>query len=328
MTNPMLVEVTRGGAIESVHRGAIAIADAEGRFVHALGDVTAPVYPRSALKPLQAVPLVTSGAAQRFSLGDKELALACASHAGEPFHVEAVAAWLARIGASEADLACGPHLPFDDGAATALIRLGLAPTRLHNNCSGKHAGFLSVAKMIGAPFAGYEAPDGPVQGLVREALGRFCGIDPATLPAALDGCHAPAFRLPLGAFAQGMARFATGLRLPAEEAEAARRLLLAMRAKPDYAAGHDRLCTKLIRLLSDGIVKSGAEGTYAAALPGLGLGLALKIDDGGKRAAEAVLIGCLERLGALPEGAVKTAPVLTTRGVAVGECRFAPQAPF
>jgi len=319
MPNPVLVEVTRGDAVESVHRGAIAIADSEGRLVHAMGDVETPVYPRSTLKPLQAIPLITCGAADSFGLGEAELALACASHSGEPFHVEAVACWLARIGAHPEDLACGPHAPLNEAAALALTGQGLAPTRLHNNCSGKHAGFLSVAKQIGAPFVGYEAPDGPVQRLVKTAIARFCGFDP--LPGARDGCEAPALRLPLSHLAQGMARFATGNDLTTEDANAARRLLAAMRAKPDYVAGHGRLCTRLTPRLADGIVKTGAEGTYIAALPALGLGVALKIDDGAKRAAETALLASLARLGALP--AETPQPVLTTTGFAVGEIRAA-----
>jgi L-asparaginase II len=321
MSNPVLVEVTRGNAVESLHRGAIAVVDAEGRLVRGVGDVTAPIYPRSALKPLQAIPLITSGAARAFGLGEREMALACASHSGEPFHVEAVAAWLARIGATEEDLACGPHLPLNEAAALALTRQGLSPTRLHNNCSGKHAGFLSVAKAIGVPFAGYEAPDGPVQDLVKAAIARFCAVDPAALPPALDGCHAPAFRIPLLNLAQGLARFATGRHLPAAEADAARTLLTAVRARPDYVAGHRRLCTALIPQLTDGLVKSGAEGSYAAALPGLGLGVAIKIDDGTKRAAETALVATLVRLGAL-DGAYPLATALCdTTGVVIGECR-------
>jgi len=237
-----------------------------------------------------------------------------------------VAAWLEKIGAREEDLACGPHPPFNDAASIALMRMAVTPTRLHNNCSGKHAGFLSVAKQIGAPFAGYEASDGPVQRLVREAIARFCETDPAAPPPALDGCHAPAFRLPLAKLAQGLARFATGRGLQAADAKAAAMLLHAMRARPDLVAGHGRLCTRLIPQLADGIVKSGAEGTYAAALPGLGVGLALKIDDGTKRAAEMALIASLVRLGALPREALQPQPVKTTRGVVAGECRFSADA--
>jgi L-asparaginase II len=201
----------------------------------------------------------------------------------------------------------------------ALARQSLAPTRLHNNCSGKHAGFLSVAKKIGVLIAGYEAPDGPVQSLVKAAIARFCGTEP--FPPARDGCEAPAFRLSLAHLAQGMARFATTHGLAPDDAKAARRLLSAMRAKPDYVAGHGRLCTRLIPQLADGIVKAGAEGTYIAALPGLGLGLALKIDDGAKRAAEIALIASLVRLGALPADAAASQAVLTTTGFAVGEIR-------
>jgi L-asparaginase II len=190
---------------------------------------------------------------------------------------------------------------------------------LHNNCSGKHAGFLSVAKRIGAAFAGYETPDGAVQRLVKAAIARFCDIEP--LAPARDGCEAPAFRVPLSHLAQGMARFATGHGLVPDDAKAAQRLLSAMRAKPDYVAGHGRLCTRLIPRLAGGIVKAGAEGTYVAALPALALGLALKIDDGAKRAAETALMAALVTLGALSADWADSQPVLTMTGFAVGECR-------
>ena len=195
--NPILVQLTRGGRPESRHRGAVAIADAKGRLVWSAGDVETPVFPRSALKMLQTLPLVESGGADAFGLSPRELALACASHSGEPFHVEAVAAWLQRLGLGENDLACGaPTGP--DGALS----------RLHNNCSGKHSGFLTVARHLGVETKGYEQPDHPVQRLALGAIAAMAGLDAATMPVAIDGCAAPAAALSLHALATAEARLA------------------------------------------------------------------------------------------------------------------------
>lgn len=333
MTNPVLVEVTRGPAVESVHRGRVAVVDASGAVIKGLGDIETAVFPRSAWKPLQAIPLVASGAATAFGLGDVELALACASHAGMPIHVNAVMAWLTRIGAAESDLACGPHPPADDQAAEDLIRAGAAPGRRHNNCSGKHAGFLTLAKHRGLPLAAYETPGGPVQAEVRSAIGRFCGVDLSTYPAGTDGCHAPAFMVPLRHLALGAARLATGANLSAGDAQAARTLMAAMRALPEFVAGPGRLTTALLGALTDGVVKEGAEGVYIAALPHLGFGLALKIDDGAKRAAETALVAILVALGALPAshplaGEREPLALFNTRGLLIGHCRAAPALRF
>jgi L-asparaginase II len=324
MANPILVEITRGPLVESVHRGAIAVSDARGALKLAIGDVESPTFPRSALKPIQAVPLVESGAADRFGLSDAELALACASHSGEPPHTERVAAWQARIGCSVADLACGPQRPLHEPTATAMILKGERWTPLHNNCSGKHTGFMTLARGLGAPVSGYQEVDHPVQRQVETTLKEMAGLS-GELPWGVDGCTVPNFALPLAALARAMAAIADSSGQPAARAQACARLLSAMTAHPELVAGTGRACTVLMRQAPGIAVKTGAEGVYIAILPALGLGAALKIDDGAKRASETVLAALLIALGAVKnEGHARSlalAPVLNTRGVAIGERR-------
>lgn len=329
--NPVLVEGTRGGIVESAHRGAAAVADARGRPCFQWGDVTRPVYPRSAVKPLQALPLVESGAADRFGLSEVELALACASHNGEPRQVKAVKAWLRRLGLDENDLECGPHVPLDAAAAVALVRDGCKPTRLHNNCSGKHAGFLTLARHLGAPIRGYSRPNHPVQQAVSRTLTEMAEVDAEGVPVAVDGCGAPTLGLPLAGLAAAMARLAAGHDLSPARAAAAERVLEAMGREPAMVAGRGRFCTAVIRASAGGvIVKTGAEGVFTAALPRLGLGLALKIDDGARRASEVAVLALLERLGALDADAAKAVAawarpaVKNWSGRRVGEVRPAP----
>ncbi len=188
---PVLVELVRGDLVESRHRGAFAVVDAAGKMVASAGDIERPVYARSAVKPLQALPLVESGAADRFGLGVEELALACASHAGTPLHVAKVASFLARAGLAAADLECGGHLPTDLASAQALIRAGEAPSPLHNNCSGKHAGFLATARHLGEAIRGYIEFDHPVQQRVLAAMGGMTGLDLTRAPRGRDGCGIP-----------------------------------------------------------------------------------------------------------------------------------------
>src|ERR1700749_4192427 len=207
MTNSGLVEVTRGDLVESVHRGSVAIADATGNIRFALGDLQTPIYPRSSLKPIQALPLREPGAADAFGVSDEEIALACASHSGEPMHTTRVAAWLARIGCVENDLACGAHPSRFEPVAEDMIRRGEKPTRIHNNCSGKHAGFLSVARHWDIATEGYEKHDHPVQRAIAKALGDLTEIK-SEFPWGIDGCAAPNFAVPLDAQARAFARFA------------------------------------------------------------------------------------------------------------------------
>jgi L-asparaginase II len=302
--NPVVVEVTRGDMVESVHRAAIAVVAADGAVELSCGDIEHPVYPRSAIKPLQALPLLETGAADAFGLSDVEIALACASHSAEPRHVAAVAAWLKRIGCNQEDLECGGHAPMDAAAANALTAGGVRPSALHNNCSGKHTGFLSGARHMGEPTAGYIGYDHPVQRRVRAALAEMCGVDVAQAPVGIDGCGIPQYGMPLRAIALGMARLAApGRLLPARKA-AIERVRRAMAAEPFLVAGTDRFDTAVMTATEGKIlVKGGAEGVYAAILPDRRLGVALKIDDGAKRAAEAAAGHVLRRLGAIPEAA-------------------------
>jgi L-asparaginase II len=310
--NPILVEVTRGELVESRHRGAIAIADASGRLAWSCGDVERPIYPRSAVKMLQALALVESGAADAYGLTEEELALACASHSGEPYHVAAVRGWLARTGLDESALACGAPTGPD----------GRPLTRAHHNCSGKHTGFLTDARQLGVDPAGYGRPDHPVQRRVLATLAEMAGIERELMPVSIDGCTAPAIALPLRALATAIARIADPSGLPTVRAAAARRLDAAVKAKPLYVAGTGRACTALILAArGSASVKTGAEGVFVGALSGLGLGIALKIDDGAPRASETVIAALLSALEVAPDVSVRPlshGPILNSVNEVVG----------
>src|SRR3569832_1445138 len=289
MANPVLVEVTRGDLVESVHRGAIAIADASGALKLALGDVPSPVYSRSSLKPMQAIPLVESGAAEAFGLSDEEVARACASHSGEPMHTDRVAAWLARIGLTERDLACGAHASRYEPVAEAMIRDGVKPSRIFNNCSGKHTGFLTVARHWDIATDGYERVDHPVQQAVAAALKDLTGA--RELRFGIDGCAAPNFATSLTEFATAAARMSTPDSLPTPRGAATARIIGAMIKHPELMSGTGRACATLIRACGGrAAVKTGAEGFFGARIPAMGLGVAIKIDDGAGRASETAMV--------------------------------------
>ena len=299
-SNPVLVEILRGALVESSHTGAIAVADARGRLMLALGDVKHPVYPRSAVKAMQGLPLLESGAADAFALSDAELAVACASHSGDRVHLDTVGSLLAKAGLDDSYLACGAHWPVSEAATRELLRAGQRPRAIHNNCSGKHAGMLATAKHLGLDPRGYEQPDHPVQLMIARIISEICGnaLDRARM--GIDGCSVPTFALPLAALAGGFARLGSGEGLPFERTLAARRLLHACFAEPLHVAGEGRFDTIVLRTLAPScFIKGGAEGVHCAALPELGLGIALKIDDGAKRAAELVMSELLAAL--LPE---------------------------
>ena len=302
--SPVLVEVTRGEAVESHHRGIAAVADAGGAIVAAWGDGGRAVYPRSAVKPLQALPLIETGAAEGFALSDAEIALACASHNGEPEHVAGVAAWLERVGLTADDLECGAHAPIGKEAALARVRAGDAPSALTNNCSGKHAGFLTTARHLGEETAGYIEPGHAVQRRVAETLADMTGCDLAAAPMATDGCGIPTIAMPLAAVARAMARLAAPESLAPARAAAARRVVAAMTAHPGLVAGRGRYDTVVMEAGRGAfVVHSAAEGVHSAILPRLGLGCALKIEDGATRAAEVAMTALLRHLGALDDGA-------------------------
>ena len=314
--NPFLVDVRRGEFVESRHRGRYAIVDADGAVVASTGDIDAPVFPRSAIKFLQGLPLVESGAAAALGLGDAELAAACASHGGEPRHVETIGAWLARAGLSEADLECGAHMPSTAAAAEILIRERRAPSALHNNCSGKHTGMLSTCRHLGEATRGYVAPDHPQQRRVLAVFEAMLRLDLSTAPRGTDGCSLPQIAIPLRALAGGIARFGAPDALAPLRAQACRRLAAAILAEPFMLAGTGRFCTRAIEACrGKAIIKTGAEGVYVAAIPAKGLGIALKIDDGAARAAEVAMGHLLLRHAALDEPASRALAAMITPSI-------------
>lgn len=297
MTNPVLVEVLRGNLVESAHRGAAVVVDADGKTVLALGDTEKPVFPRSAVKAIQALPFVESGAAEAYGFGDRELALACASHSGEPAHAELAAGMLARAGLGPDALECGAHWPSGQTAMVALARSGASPSALHNNCSGKHSAFVCTCRHLGIAHQGYVRPEHRFQQMVRETMEAVTGAVHNEANRGTDGCSIPTFAVPLQNLALGFARMTTGNGLGAERAKAARRLMAACMREPFLVAGTARADTELMRGTPGRIfVKVGAEGVYCAAVPELGLGIALKCDDGAGRAAEVMIAAVLARV--------------------------------
>jgi L-asparaginase II len=292
--NPVLVEITRGNSVESVHRGAFAVFDGDGACVLSAGDIERPVYPRSAVKAIQALPLIESGAADRFGFGNRELALACASHSAEPAHIETALHMLAAAGLGEDALECGAHWPFDQPVLIAMARTGRAPTQVCNNCSGKHAGFLCMAVHENMAAKGYVRRDHKVQERVREAMQAVTGAAHGADNCGTDGCSIPTYAIPLRSLALGFARMATGNGLGAARDAAATRLIGACMVEPFFVAGTKRADTEMMRAAPGRIfVKTGAEGVYCGALPELGFGFALKCDDGAARASEAICAAIL-----------------------------------
>ncbi len=300
---PILVETTRGGMVESRHRGSIVVVDSRGTVKLAVGDVERPVYPRSAIKPIQsALVMAESGAAHAFDVSDEELALACASHDGEPVHVVAVREWLLRLGLDVDDLECGPHDPGDSDAFYDLYRAQGAAGPEHNNCSGKHAGFLTICRHRNVAPKGYLAIDHPAQAEVCRTMAEMCGVDLARAETGIDGCGVPTIAMPLHALALGMARLAEPEGFCDARADACRTIVKAMADHPVMVAGTKRFGTALLHAGRGRFVsKTGAEGIYCAAWPEQGLGVAIKIDDGASRAAEVTIAHVLRQLGALDD---------------------------
>jgi L-asparaginase II len=320
------VATWRGTRVESVHSIAACIADPGGEIVLRLGTVETTVFLRSAAKPFIAAAAVRAGVLERFGFGERELALMCASHNGEPAHVELVAAMLERIGASPDDLRCGAHAPAYEPAAAALTARGEIPTQLHNNCSGKHAGILALAKVLGAPFEGYRDPAHPAQRAILALCERISDDVFTGDRLAVDGCGIPVYATTLRQAALSFARMATLRGLADEDATALALVTAAMTAEPWYVAGTGRFDTDLIRATDGRIVaKAGAEGVHCDALLDAGLGLALKVLDGGRRAAAPATLALLEALRLLePTARAALAPharvaVRNVAGQVVGE---------
>lgn len=305
----ILVEVRRGNTIESVHSGHLAIVDADGEMISSLGEPETVTFMRSAAKPFQAVSFIESGAAERFDLTEREIAIACGSHNGEPAHTEAAASILRKINLTEADLRCGAHDPFNQKLAREMIARGENPTQLHNNCSGKHAAMLAFAKSINADCATYEAAENPIQQRIFETIKTFSGLPESEIGVGIDGCSVPNFAVPLKTMAQMYARLVLPPKsFDLELREACRRVVAAMMSFPEMIGGSltERLDTEIMRAARGQIVsKIGAEGVYCAGvLPSprfkRGLGIALKIYDGEDRRARPVAtLEILRQLGIL-----------------------------
>lgn len=305
--NPVLVDVTRGTMVESRHRGAIAVLDAKGRVAEQAGDIDRPIYPRSAIKPLQTILLVESGAADRYGLTDEHLTLASASHNGETMHVERVTAWLAKLGLSVADLECGKQMPLHAPSAEALVKSGQTPTAAHNNCSGKHSGFLSVCVHKGWPTKGYTKPDHPVQQALLKLFEELADTSLEGGPRGTDGCGIPVFGYTLRQMALALAKLADPSFLSADRAAACKRIQAAIPKNPLLIAGTGRWDSAVLAAVGKDLVcKGGAEGVHAAALPSKGLGIALKIDDGAGRASQIALGKALKQHGALSDAQIQT----------------------
>lgn len=322
--NPVIAEVHRGPIVESRHTGAWAVADAEGRILASAGDIDRPIFPRSAVKALQALPLVASGAADRAGYTPPELALACASHDGSITHVQTARAMLRKLGHDATVLACGVHWPTSREAANALAEAGQTPTPLHNNCSGKHAGFVALAAARSLDTGNYVDPRHPVMREVSAALAEVLGVRLEDAPQGIDGCAIPAYAVPLRALAAGFARFGTGQFLPRDFAQAAAVLRRAVAKHPMMVAGAGRFDTEIASALGEAaFVKVGAEGVQCGALPGLGLGFAIKCDDGAMRASEAACAALLRRyLGAgLVLDRLASPPLTNWSGRHVGSVR-------
>ncbi|MDO5759167.1 MAG: asparaginase [Rhodobacterales bacterium] len=292
-----LTEIWRGPMAESVHLGHAVICGPGGQVIHAWGDPDVEVYPRSSCKMLQALPLVESGAADAAGLDSSHLALACASHNGAAIHTAPVAEWIKHISLTERDLRCGSHMPMDTEAAHALIRAYAQPCQFHNSCSGKHAGFMTLNQYLGGG-PDYELFDHPVQ---QACLSAFEDVTGQTSPGyGIDGCSAPNFLTTLHGMGRAMAYFANARTGTDARQSAAARLRDAMIAHPALVAGERRACTELMRACNQPVaLKTGAEAFFVAMIPGMGLGIALKVADGADRAAACTITALLVRLGVL-----------------------------
>jgi L-asparaginase II len=296
MANPVLVEVTRGNLVESRHRGLVVVVDGDGKVVFSQGEIDAGVFPRSACKAMQGLPFIESGAADAYDFGNKELALACSSHNGEPEHAALAGAMLAAAGVDDSVLECGAHWSFEQPVLIGQARGLDHPTALHNNCSGKHAGFICAACHTGKDLKGYVRYEHPVQAEIRGVMESLTGAALAVDNCGVDGCSIPTYAVPLKSLAHGFAKMATGTGLAPERAKASRRLIEACMAEPFYVAGTKRACTRLMETAPGRIfAKTGAEGVFCAAIPEQGIAIALKCEDGTTRAAESMVAATLAR---------------------------------
>ena len=291
-----VVHVMRSGQVESVHRVHAAVVDWQGRTVATLGNPETVTFYRSCAKPLQALPLIEDGAAEEYGLTPEELAVCCASHNSDHRHIQAVQSILKKCGRGASDLECGPHVPMHPPNAEALLRAGVQPEPIHNNCSGKHAGMIALATHHGWPVEGYLKPEHPVQQRMSLEVARWADLPVGEIPTAVDGCGVVTYGLSLRAMARSFAAFTANAR----DGGPAQRVVRAMTECPFMVAGEDRLCTKLMFVAGDrAFAKTGAEGLYCAGVLDGALGVALKVEDGARRASNVALVAILQQLGVL-----------------------------
>jgi 4-aminobutyrate--pyruvate transaminase len=305
--SPVLVEIRQGLTVESVHRGRAVVISDTGEIIRSWGAVDSRFLPRSTAKLLEAIPFISSGAADRWNCSTEELVLACSSHSGEAYHLDVIMRWLSRMGLSERDLKCGADWPFNRKVRAALLQAGARPTAIHNNNSGRHTSFLASALHYGAPIEDYLNPKHPVQCAACNSLKRFCKIDLADVAPCIERSGAPTYPLTLMQLAHGMARYGSEDDLDEPDRHAARRFKSAIRAHSEYLVGPGRTSTQICQATAGKvIVKGGAEAVYAGFVESLKLGFALKIDDGAQRAADVAIIGVLQGIGLLSDAEAST----------------------
>lgn len=293
-----LIHVYRGSYVESIHYGSVAVVDSDGVLQKWVGDPYFKTFFRSSAKPIQAMPVIFSGAAEQYGFTDRELSIMCASHNGEEIHVETVRGILQKIGVSEEKLSCGVHAPYHKPTAEAMARAGIQPTSIHCNCSGKHSAMLTLCAWYGWDLDTYIQVNHPVQQMMIDVMSEVTEVPREDFWLGVDGCGVPVFGLPLYNMALSYARLSQPETLPETYQEPARILTKAMYTEPMLVAGTDRFCTDLMRVMKGKVIaKAGAEAVYCVGVMGKGVGLAVKVDDGGQRGKELVVLKAMEDLG-------------------------------
>lgn len=296
-----LVVVKRGNHIESKHAGSIAVVDSAGNLLYGLGDISRMTFTRSALKPVQAIPVIQSGAADRFLMNDKEIAICCGSHNGEEQHTHVVDSMLFRIGLREENLQCGAHPPYSQERYVEMVKKSIEPSPIHNNCSGKHTGMLALAMHLESDIASYHRMEHPVQRKVLETLCELADLSEDQVIAGIDGCGVPNFGVPLHKLALVFAKLANPAAVqPYSLKQAIRRITQAMNHYPEMVSGTNEFCTEMMRTVKGKVIaKGGAEGVYCLGLLEKGIGIAIKVEDGNWRSAYPAAIEVLRQLGEL-----------------------------
>ncbi len=328
MSAQLLAQVIRGETVESVHTGHLCVVDGEGNMLHSLGDPTTVTFFRSAAKPFQAIPFITSGAADAYSFTEEEIALACASHSGESQHLRVAGQMLDKAGLTIDDLRCGAHAPFNEAESQRLLRAGYKPTQLHNNCSGKHAAMLAFAKHIGADSKTYLSPDNRIQKRILKCIADFTEMSEDKIALGIDGCAAPNFAVPISAMAKSFINLISPAKFPDATQAACHRIVTTMMNHPELIGGSERLDTMLMQAARGKIIsKVGADGVWlCGVLPSerwpTGLGIALKVADGDDmRARPVVAVEILRQLGILSRDDLtdlSPMPIKNRRGEVVG----------